>query len=70
MNSCSPNGFPVVSAPLQFPFNSELETMTPVLIEEGVKLSHSLQAKFNKPLSSTLSQARLSPLSPMLWICF
>lgn len=39
-----------------FPHNAELETMSPVLIQEGVKLSQSLQAELGSPVSKTLSQ--------------
>jgi hypothetical protein len=39
-----------------FPHNAELETMAPVLISEGVALSHSIQAELGAPLSKTLSQ--------------
>lgn len=39
-----------------FPHNAELETMAPVLVEEGVKLSQSLQVLLGAQVSTTLSQ--------------
>jgi len=46
-----------------FPHNAELETLHPIFIEEGIRLTHRLDEKYGRALKATLSQRDVPGMS-------